>query len=290
MNSGIAMRTDERVNEHVRAVIRQLTRTGSLPVVFGGAVSPKANDVRIDFVAGGVTSALVGLRISAGSGLGGRVVVTARPHYVPDYLSDSRISHEYDGPVAAEGLRAIAAVPLVVNDAVLAVIYAGVRGSSPLGGRVLDVLQRAVVRAGIDLAVHVELERRYAEFENQVVRTSAQVMDARSRNFRYLREVYEELRVLTQEIDDVGLRERFAVACERLGGNSHIDPHVVPLSPRELEVVDLIADGCSNKEAGNRMGLTTETVKSYLRSASRKLGTHNRTETVSFARRAGLVP
>lgn len=290
MGTDLRVVTKDRIDEHVRSVIHQLSRAGSLPTVFGGAVSPKSSDVRIGHVAGGKTDALMGLRISAGSGLGGRVIVTARPHYVPDYLSDNRISHEYDGPVAAEGLRAIAAAPLIVNDVVLAVIYTGLRGPAPMGDRILDALQRAALRASIDFAVRMELDRRYAEVETHAARISAMAEGSRFRNLGILREVREELRSLTRQIEDDGLRNKFAAACERLGGEAQVGEQSHPLAPRELDVVNLVAEGCSNKEAGARLGVSTETVKSYLRSISRKLGTHNRTEMVSFARRAGLVP
>ena len=53
-----------------------------------------------------------------------------------DYAIDPRISHEYDGPVTAEGLRAIAAVPVVVGDSVVGVLYGGIREPLPLGDRV----------------------------------------------------------------------------------------------------------------------------------------------------------
>ncbi|MFC6932444.1 response regulator transcription factor [Actinomadura yumaensis] len=48
--------------------------------------------------------------------------------------------------------------------------------------------------------------------------------------------------------------------------------------------------GCTNAEAAQRLGLLPETVKSYLRSAMRKLDSHTRLEAVSTARRAGLLP
>ncbi|MFD0660636.1 response regulator transcription factor [Thermocatellispora tengchongensis] len=62
------------------------------------------------------------------------------------------------------------------------------------------------------------------------------------------------------------------------------------LSPRELDVLAQVAMGCTNAETARRLGLLHETVKSYLRSAMRKLGTHTRTETVAAARRTGLLP
>lgn len=48
--------------------------------------------------------------------------------------------------------------------------------------------------------------------------------------------------------------------------------------------------GCGNAEIARRLGLLPETVKSYLRGAMRKLGTHNRHESVVAARRLGLLP
>jgi DNA-binding NarL/FixJ family response regulator len=282
--------TDGLVNEQVRSVIHGLKRASGLPVVFGGAVSSKSKDIRIDSVAGGATDLLAGLRIGAGSGLGGRVVVTAKPHYVPDYLSDDRISHEYDRPVAAEGLRAIAAAPLVVNDTVLAVVYAGVRGISPYGDRVMEALQRAVLRAGIDLAVRLELDRRQAELEAIGSWISARSAVPRHLDSKAWREVRDELRTLTEEVENAELRRRFAAVCARLGADTVSARSEHQLSPREVDVLNLVAVGYSNKETGSGLGLTTETVKSYLRSASRKLGTHNRIESVARARSAGLIP
>jgi len=63
-----------------------------------------------------------------------------------------------------------------------------------------------------------------------------------------------------------------------------------PLSPRELDVLAMVAVGCGNAEAARRLGLLPETVKSYLRNAMRKLGTHGRMETIVTARRLGYLP
>ena len=51
-----------------------------------------------------------------------------------------------------------------------------------------------------------------------------------------------------------------------------------------------VALGCTNAEAAERLSLKPETVKSYLRSAAAKLGTHSRHEAVSKARRSRLIP
>ena len=68
------------------------------------------------------------------------------------------------------------------------------------------------------------------------------------------------------------------------------EPPCTPLSPRELDVLAQVALGCTNSEAAQRLSLKPETVKSYLRSAAAKLGAHTRHESVSKARRAGLIP
>lgn len=58
----------------------------------------------------------------------------------------------------------------------------------------------------------------------------------------------------------------------------------------KLDVLVLVAVGCGNAEVGRRLGLLPETVKSYLRNAMTKLGTHTRMETVVAARRGGFLP
>ncbi|PRC62179.1 helix-turn-helix transcriptional regulator, partial [Mycobacterium sp. ITM-2017-0098] len=63
-----------------------------------------------------------------------------------------------------------------------------------------------------------------------------------------------------------------------------------PLTPRELDVLVQVALGCTNVEAGQRLSLKPETVKSYLRSAATKLGTRTRYESVSRARLLRLIP
>ncbi|MBO0805653.1 MAG: response regulator transcription factor, partial [Nocardiopsaceae bacterium] len=62
-----------------------------------------------------------------------------------------------------------------------------------------------------------------------------------------------------------------------------------PLSPREIDVLREVGLGCSNAEAAHRLALRPETVKAYLRSASRKLGTRGRYQAVLAARSRGLL-
>src|SRR5206468_4164931 len=64
---------------------------------------------------------------------------------------------------------------------------------------------------------------------------------------------------------------------------------VSELSGREVEVLKLVADGRSNKEIGETLGLSALTVKSHLARIARKLGTGDRAEMVAMAMRAGVI-
>ena len=61
------------------------------------------------------------------------------------------------------------------------------------------------------------------------------------------------------------------------------------LSAREIEVIQLVADGRSNKHVGEQLGLSALTVKSHLARIARKLGTGDRAEMVALAMRAGVI-
>lgn len=62
-----------------------------------------------------------------------------------------------------------------------------------------------------------------------------------------------------------------------------------PLSPRELEVLRLVAQGLSNEEIGRRLFRALSTVKGHNRLIFDKLGVKNRTEAVARARELGLL-
>src|SRR5205823_14471456 len=62
-----------------------------------------------------------------------------------------------------------------------------------------------------------------------------------------------------------------------------------PLSQRELEVLQLIAQGLSNQEMSERLFLALDTVKGHNRNIFGKLQVQRRTEAVARARELGLV-
>jgi len=61
------------------------------------------------------------------------------------------------------------------------------------------------------------------------------------------------------------------------------------LSPRELEVLQLIAEGLSNHEIGERLFLALDTVKGHNRRIYDKLQVQRRTEAVARAHELGLL-
>jgi len=62
-----------------------------------------------------------------------------------------------------------------------------------------------------------------------------------------------------------------------------------PLTPREVQVVELLAEGLPNKAIAARLGISDQTVKFHLASISGKLGAANRTDAVRRAVRRGLI-
>jgi DNA-binding NarL/FixJ family response regulator len=61
------------------------------------------------------------------------------------------------------------------------------------------------------------------------------------------------------------------------------------LTPRQREVLDLIASGLSTAEIAKRLTLSTETVRNHVRSVLRELHVHTRLEAIAAARRRGLL-
>ena len=74
----------------------------------------------------------------------------------------------------------------------------------------------------------------------------------------------------------------------RLIGNLR-SPVQEPLSPRELEVLGLIARGCTNREAASRLFISEATVKTHLLHAYAKLGVRDRAAAVAAAYARGLL-
>jgi DNA-binding NarL/FixJ family response regulator len=71
-----------------------------------------------------------------------------------------------------------------------------------------------------------------------------------------------------------------------LGDSPHYEE---PLTAREVEVLELLAEGLPNKSIATRLGISDQTVKFHVASICGKLGAANRTQAVRLAVRRGLV-
>ena len=80
-----------------------------------------------------------------------------------------------------------------------------------------------------------------------------------------------------------------AQAIEDSPAHSPAKPLIEPLSQRELEVLQLIAQGLSNREIGERLFLALDTVKGHNRKIFDKLQVQNRTEAAARARELGIL-
>ncbi|MFF4501006.1 response regulator transcription factor [Streptomyces sp. NPDC001401] len=268
----------------IRGALVRLRRTTGLPVAFGGLVEPGRRHMRISELSGTETPALSGLPVTSGNGLGGRAVALARPCAVTDYSSSQQISHEYDIPVAMEGLHSILAVPVVVRRRVRGVLYGALRTAQPLGDRTLGAAMEAARDVEQALAVGDEARGLLAA----AARAEPDRDPAGAAAWEQVREAHAALRALAPRIADPALRAELLGVCGLLAPRAQADG--VGLAPRELDVLACVAAGATNAVAAERLGLRAETVKGYLRSAMRKLGAHTRGEAVVAARRAGLLP
>lgn len=76
-----------------------------------------------------------------------------------------------------------------------------------------------------------------------------------------------------------------------LGEGSGDSPvHVFDLSPREAEVLALIAKGLSNKEIAQTVFLSINSIKTYVRTAYAKIGVRTRSQAVVWAHQHGFAP
>ena len=62
-----------------------------------------------------------------------------------------------------------------------------------------------------------------------------------------------------------------------------------PLTPRELEILAGVAEGCSNRTVGEQLGISEQTVKNHLAKVLQRLRAPDRTAAVVIALRQGWL-
>lgn len=272
---------------------RRLRSLTNVDVAFTGVDRPGRPWFQLGNVHGGRTGGLDGLAVVRGSGVGGRAMSLARPVAVRDYAGAHSITHQYDGVVLGEGIRAMFAVPAVHRGRVFGMLYGAFRAPVGIGDRVLSTASDIVREVEGRIAVDESVSRRLAEIER--ARVEAEPPDEASVARERLREIQAELLEIACTSSDPGLRERLQrISRELVGGppaeSAPQHGRRALLTVRELDVLVQAAVGCSNREIGTRLSILPTTVKSYLQSAMRKLGAANRVEAVCAARRLGLIP
>lgn len=102
-------------------------------------------------------------------------------------------------------------------------------------------------------------------------------------------EVVGEFSSLADARDSEIEADGFLVAASPSSTSRDESEPVEALTPREIEVLERVAEGLSNKAVAARLGISDQTVKFHLTSISGKLGAMNRTDAVRRAVRRGLI-
>jgi DNA-binding NarL/FixJ family response regulator len=78
-----------------------------------------------------------------------------------------------------------------------------------------------------------------------------------------------------ESLFDAGVKDRILAG---IAEPERVDPRVMALTPQERRVLDLISEGLTNRQIGERMALAEKTVKNYVSSLLAKLGFERRTQ------------
>jgi DNA-binding NarL/FixJ family response regulator len=93
-------------------------------------------------------------------------------------------------------------------------------------------------------------------------------------------------------LDEQGIGDWLLEEFRRFGGGTleKEEQFFAPLSPREMEILELVIQGMSNREIAYHLGISHQTVKNHMTSILGKLGVTDRTQAAVYALRHGWVP
>jgi DNA-binding NarL/FixJ family response regulator len=91
--------------------------------------------------------------------------------------------------------------------------------------------------------------------------------------------------------DKDGVEEWMDKGVQSIAGRYYVDlsETMSPLSPREMEILQYVTQGLSNKEIAQTLQISHQTVKNHMTSILRKLAVDDRTQAAVFALRRGWV-
>jgi PAS domain S-box-containing protein len=110
---------------------------------------PRAGVARVVALLGERTAALRNVRIEPGRGLAGRVLESRRPYHTARLLEDERLGDVHLDPVTAEGVVAALAVPMILEQELIGLIYVANRTPQPFADHDEDILLRLAVPAAL---------------------------------------------------------------------------------------------------------------------------------------------
>jgi DNA-binding NarL/FixJ family response regulator len=207
-------------------------------------------------------------------------IFLADDHAVLRQAVSAMLSSEPDMTVvgqASNGIEALAAVKSALPDVVILDIKMPEAG----GLEVLAEIRRVCPKARVIVFTMYE----NPAYVNAAIRAGAggYVLKSvgRAELLSAIRSVHRGGHFLHAEVTRPLLRRAALEARLRPGGGG--------LTARDLQVLELLSDGKSNKEIAQALGISDETVKSHLKRLFEKLGVSDRTEAVALALRQNLI-
>jgi DNA-binding NarL/FixJ family response regulator len=107
-----------------------------------------------------------------------------------------------------------------------------------------------------------------------------------------IRQVNEGYYVVDDTVlDEKGIGDWLLKKFKRFGGGIFADEDFLsPLTSREMEILELVVQGMSNRKIAYHLGISHQTVKNHMTAILRKLGATGRTEAAVYALRRGWIP
>jgi LuxR family maltose regulon positive regulatory protein len=166
--------------------------------------------------------------------------------------------------------------------------------AADLGGRILRLVEVYLLKALLAQASgHVPQAMTYLEEATLLSKSKGFVRIFVDEGTRMAKLLYEAvsydfhtdfIQKLLAGFPEVVVKSRQPERLETPDGE-----YIEPLSDRELEVLQLMAEGLTNPEIGKRLFLSPNTVKAHSRTIYSKLGVNNRTQAVNRARALGIM-
>jgi signal transduction histidine kinase len=162
-----------------RSILERLPDDIGIDVAWIGELDP-AGSIVLGHAVRTQTDAVEGLVVPPGVGLGGHVMQTGRPQWVPNYPVASDLTRPFSTHAHREGVKGMVAVPLVHSGRWLGVLYAAHRAEMRYGDLTVEALEVAATRAanaavvaerarhGAEVAVHEERRRLAVQLHDTV--------------------------------------------------------------------------------------------------------------------------